>query len=209
MAIVAGVHTANEAEIVGDLRGVGQQFAEIHAALAVLLELPRAAEELAAGFVSKAVLDVAGVVHAVAALQLGLGVCEVHVARAAVHEEGNHRLGPGRKVRLLGLQIKPTLSARDVLGRAEQFLTLQQPRQRQAANAHGVAGKELAAGVGEVVHDCRMSKEQGPMSKKYPMTHDTNLGIGFWALVITPVSPSRFCPVDHRSGFVLGRRVCR
>ena len=151
MAVVAGMHASDHAEIVSDLCGVRQEFAEIHPALAVFLELPRAAKEFAAGFVGEAVLNVAAVIHAVATLQLGLGIGEVHVARAAVHEQGNHCLGPGRKVRLLGLQIKPPLGARNILGRAEQFFSLQQPRQRKTADAHGVAGEKLSA-VEKVVH---------------------------------------------------------
>jgi len=87
VAVVAGVHASDHAEIVGDLCGVRQQFAEVHTTLAVLLELPGAAEELAAGFVSKAVMDAAAVFHTVATLQLGFGVGEIHVAWAAVHEQ--------------------------------------------------------------------------------------------------------------------------
>ena len=145
------MHASDHAEIVSDLCGVRQEFAEIHPALAVFLELPRAAEKFAAGLVGEAVMDIAAIVHAVTALQLGLGIGEVHVARAAVHEQGNHCLGPGRKVRLLGLQIKPPLGARNILGRAEQFFSLQQPRQRKTTDAHGVAGEKLSA-VEKVVH---------------------------------------------------------
>ena len=147
MAVVAGVHAADEAEVIGNLRGVRQQLAEVHAALAVFLEFPRAAEEFAAGLVGEAVMDIAAIVHAVTALQLRLGIDEVHMTRAAVHEQRNHCLGLGREVRLLGLQVKAALPARDVLGCTEQFLPLQQPRQREAADTHRVAGEELAAGV--------------------------------------------------------------
>ena len=151
VAVVAGVHASDHAEIVSNLCGVGQEFAEIHPALAVFLELPRAAEKFAAGLVGKAVMDIAAIVHAVTALQFGLGIGEIHVAWAAVHEQGNHRLGPGHVMRLFGLKVKTALPARDVLGRAEQFLALQQPRQREAADTHRVADEKLAA-VEKVVH---------------------------------------------------------
>ena len=127
MAVVACVHAADEAKVVGNLRSVRQQLAEIHAALAMFFELPRATEKFAAGLIGEAILDAAAVIHAVAALQLRLGVSKVHVARAAVHEQGNHRFGAWREVRLLGLQVKPPLRARNVLGCAEQFFPLQQP----------------------------------------------------------------------------------
>ena len=158
MAVVAAVHAANHAEVVGDFRGVRQQLAEVHAALAVLFKFPRAAEELAAGLVGEAVIHAAAVVHAVKTLQLGLGIGEVHVARAAVHEKGNHGLRLGREMRRLGPEIKIALGARDVRRRGEQLVTIEQPRQRHAANAQGVAGQKLAAGVlGERILHARIS----------------------------------------------------
>ena len=74
VAVVPSVHASNQAEIVGNRGRVRQQFAEVHAALAVLFEFPRAAKQLAAGFVGEAVLHIVAVIRAVEAGQFRLGI---------------------------------------------------------------------------------------------------------------------------------------
>ena len=54
MAVVPGVHRADHADVVDDAGRVRQQLRDLGAALAVLGELPRAAEELLAGPVDEA-----------------------------------------------------------------------------------------------------------------------------------------------------------
>ena len=65
VAVVPGVHRADHADVVDDPGRVGQQLGDLGAALAVLGELPGAAEELLAGPVDEAEDDVAAVFGAV------------------------------------------------------------------------------------------------------------------------------------------------
>ena len=72
--VVPGVHRANHADVVDDPGRVGQKLRDLGAALAVLGELPRGAEELLARAVDKAERDLAVVLGAAAfRLSSGLG----------------------------------------------------------------------------------------------------------------------------------------
>ena len=64
VAVVPGVHRADDADVVDDPGRVRQQLGDLGAALAVLGELPRAAEQLLARPVDEAVVHVAAVVRA-------------------------------------------------------------------------------------------------------------------------------------------------
>ena len=86
-----GVHRANQADVVGHLAQVGHQLAQLHAALAMLREFPRAAKQLGAGFGDIVVLDVAREGLQVPLSQLGLGVEQIDMAGAALHEHRDHR----------------------------------------------------------------------------------------------------------------------
>ena len=154
VAVVSGVHAADHAKVIGDAGRVRQQLAEIHPALAVFLEFPRAAEQVAAGFVGEAVMHVAAVLLAVETRQFRLGIGEIHVARAAVHEERNHRLRLRSVVRLFWREVERLFSTRNRRRSGEQFVAVQQPAQRQAADAHRVVPEKPAAveGFARVVH---------------------------------------------------------
>ena len=65
VAVVPGVHRADHADVVDDPGRLGQQLGDLGAALAVLGELPGAAEELLARPVDEAEDDVAAVLGAV------------------------------------------------------------------------------------------------------------------------------------------------
>src|SRR4051812_7151929 len=83
-----------------------KQLGNIHPALAVLLEFPRAREKFPTGALDKAVIDFALVILTMAPGQFGLGVEKVNVTWPTVHEERDHRAGTGGKMRRFGFQIK-------------------------------------------------------------------------------------------------------
>ena len=97
------VHGAHHAKVVGHLRSVRQIIRENHAALAVLLELARAGEHRR-GRLDERELQVLR--HrrrqrlAVPFLQLRLRIEQIHLARAAFHEQEDDVLRLGREMRL-------------------------------------------------------------------------------------------------------------
>ena len=97
-----GMHGVDDAEIVDALSHVGKELADPAAGLAMALELEGRLHQalgLALG------LDVHGRgALAVVFLQQRLVVEGVHVGDAAVHQQVDHSLGPGGKVRRLGGQ---------------------------------------------------------------------------------------------------------
>jgi hypothetical protein len=61
VVVDAAVHRANQTNVVSDVAQCGEQFAQLHATLAAVMKLPRAAEQLRAGAGGIVVLDVARV----------------------------------------------------------------------------------------------------------------------------------------------------
>ena len=101
MIRVRGVQRADERELVHARRDVREQRADLGAALPVPRELPLRALEKNA-LVAGAVLDFGMVgldLLAVIAREGGLGIEGVHVRDAAGHEQKNHALGLGGKLR--------------------------------------------------------------------------------------------------------------
>ena len=94
MRLRVRLHGREHAEIVRPLCQMRQQLAHPLPALAVLLEFPRAAEQLAARL---AVLS--GERFAVVFLKLGFVIKRVEVRDAALHEEQDHALRLRRKMR--------------------------------------------------------------------------------------------------------------
>ena len=111
-----GNHRADHAELVGMGSELGEQFADFHAALAVLLELERrllqlpgeavAADEFAGGLqrVLPVVLHHVVDLLAVILRERRLGVEGVDLRGAALAEDLDHPLRPGGEVRLPGGQ---------------------------------------------------------------------------------------------------------
>ena len=92
MGAAFGVEGADEAEFVGVPGEVGEEFADPHAALAVLLEAERGAED-GAEFVFRAA-DVTAVEWLAGVLvECRFRVEEVDLAGAAPHEEEDDALG--------------------------------------------------------------------------------------------------------------------
>lgn len=139
----ARVHGTDERDVIDDVGEVRQQLADIHAALAVLLELPRAAHALAAGAGGIVVFHFAWEILAVVLGEFGLGIKQIHVARPALHEHGDHGLGLPKAMRHLGLQIK--MARADLLRAGEEVLVSQQRGQSDTADAVGGAVKNGAA----------------------------------------------------------------
>ena len=112
VAVVPGVHRADDGDVIDDAGNFGEQLRDLGAALAALFELERTAEEFFAGPVDEAEDDVAAVIGAAVLRQLGLGIEQVDVRRAAVHEERDHRVRFGGEVRGAGPQVERQVFAR-------------------------------------------------------------------------------------------------
>ena len=124
---------------------VRQQLADLGAALAVLLKLPRAGQHLGAGVGGVVVFDLAGEFLAVELVELGLGIEEIDLARAALHEHRDHRLRLRGVRRLLRQQIVMRSLERRLFRRAEQAILLQQPGEAKGAEVEAARGEEMAA----------------------------------------------------------------
>src|SRR4051812_455254 len=108
------------------------------------LERPGAGEQLRTGLTRVIVLDLAPEALAVATGQLGLGVEQVDMAGAPLHKQCDHGPGPGRggwRLWLQGINGTPESGLR---GRGPCAFLVQQPGQRQGADAHTLAGQEMA-----------------------------------------------------------------
>ena len=105
VAVVPGVHRTDEADVVGDPLKMGEQLADLRARLSAGAELPRAPQQPLARPVDEAVGDLAAIFHAVELLKLRLGIGEVHVGRAAMHEQRDHRRGPRLGMRGAGAEV--------------------------------------------------------------------------------------------------------
>ena len=123
---------------------LGEQLADLDAALAVLRELERRAHGRA-GLALGAQIA-AGQRLAVILVQQRLGIERVDLRRPAVHEQVHDLLGLAGKVRRLGRQrsaAPPAVAARRA---AQQPVGGQHAGQAQHAEAHAAAGEHLAAG---------------------------------------------------------------
>ena len=147
-----GVHRADQTDVVRDPPVVRQQLAEVHPAFAVLAELPRTGEQLAALLHCVVKVDLA-----VERLQMVFGefwlwIAEVHLAWTTLHKHRDH----GRRLRfvrrLTGLQVeRPLLQIR--LGRrGEQTVILEQRRKRKTADAERLLSEKVT--TCEVRHCC-------------------------------------------------------
>ena len=93
------VHRANDAALIDDLANVRQRFADLDPALPVWPELERRRHEAGRVWL---LVNLAGRLGVFVFLQRRLGVERVDMRRAAVHEQEDHPLGPGREVRSTG-----------------------------------------------------------------------------------------------------------
>ena len=139
------VHALYEAELVGDLGGVGHEVADPCAALAVLLEgFNRSEEELAVGIAGHGaealVADVAfrhrGIVEL---LEFGFVVPEVAVGGGAVLEEVDDALGLGGDLADVGGDLFVTLGCS-----GEAFFTKERG-EGCGTDAGGTLAEEVAA----------------------------------------------------------------
>ena len=141
-----GVHAADEAQLISHLAKAGHKFAEVHAGLAVLFELPFAGEHLAAGLRGVVVFNFFRKIASGPFVELGFGIADIHLARAALHEAGNHRLGLRLVMRLLGQQRVRGSGEVRLHRLSQKAFTLQQPSERHPTDSHRVLGKKMAPG---------------------------------------------------------------
>gem|GEM_PF-4369768 len=124
---------------------MGKQLAEIHPALTMLGELPGASKKLATLLDHIVEVDLTGEVLQVVLGQLRLGVTQVHVTRAPLHEHRDHRRRLRSVNRGTWLQVKNT-ALEQGLGRCSQetFL-LHQGCHCQSPEPECLLGKEITA----------------------------------------------------------------
>ena len=65
MSVRAGVHAANQTDIVNDLSSMRKQFGDLRSTLPMLPKLERASQQFLAGLIHEAECDIPGVVCAV------------------------------------------------------------------------------------------------------------------------------------------------
>ena len=97
-----GVHRADDRNVVGMGRGLGEDFADLQAALSVLLELERRGERRT-GFPLGRQVDRRRLTRVL--LERRFRIESVDVRRTAVQEEVDHPLHPAGKVGLLGADV--------------------------------------------------------------------------------------------------------
>ena len=144
-----GGHGADERDLIHHLAQVGQQLADLHAALPVLGKLPRRAEALRRSLCEVVILDLSGKFLPVIFGEHRLRIKEIHLRRPAHHEEGDHGLGTRLKMGLLRREVVPRL-ARDALRLhrgGEQAVLFQQRGERQRAEAIAIGMQEVTAGA--------------------------------------------------------------
>jgi hypothetical protein len=131
---IRAMQALDEAEVVDHLRHVGEELAHPSAALPVLTERPGAAQQVAGLGELHAWLGLRERL-AVVPLQERLVVEGVDLRRTAMHEEEDHALGAGRRVRQPGCersrpgwinQVRPTIGP----GAAAEQLLAEQTHQR-------------------------------------------------------------------------------
>ena len=100
-------HRIDQADVVGHLRKMGQRVRHPHAGLPMPLKLvlPPHDHTDVGGVAVPDLFDITGKRLAVILPQERLRIEEIHLARATVHEELDHRLRPGREMTVLRLQI--------------------------------------------------------------------------------------------------------
>ena len=137
-----GVHRAHETQVVHDGCGVRQRVGNVHPRLPVLVEFERRRQQkiLIARLVD---LDAIGMRLTGAPRQFGLGIEQIHLARTAVLNELNDRLGFGGKVRAPGGQIAVNLNFRGGLS-----VSLQKVRQNNTAETEAASLQQPAARKG-------------------------------------------------------------
>lgn len=132
MIIDAGMHGANEANVVGDFSQGGDEFAQFHSGLSVSGEFPGRAEEFRAGLGGIVVLDVSSEGLHVSFCEFGLGIEEVDLAGAPLHEHGDHGLCLRFARRGLGFEIECGAFEFGFCGSSGAAIAVQQPCEREA-----------------------------------------------------------------------------
>ena len=134
MIVHAGVHGADERDVVGHFAELRQQLAQLHAALAVRRKFPRRAKDLRRSLREVVVFDLAGKLLPIILREHRLRIEEIHLRRPAHHEQRDHRLRLRLKVRRLREQIVARRAVDMRLHRRrEQAVLLQQPGEREAS----------------------------------------------------------------------------
>ena len=95
-------HRADQRDVIDDAGRVRQQFGQLHAALPARMELVGRAEHVAGLFVEVNLQIATGIRLAVPTIQGGFAVEEIHLARPAMLEEADDRLGARRLLGWLG-----------------------------------------------------------------------------------------------------------
>ena len=106
MIVHAGVHRADQCDVVSDRAESRDQIGHLDSTLTAWLKLPEAWQHLRAGLRRVVILDLPGKRLASVFPQHRLGIGQIHMARATLHEQRDHRPGPWRMMRTLRGHIK-------------------------------------------------------------------------------------------------------
>ena len=123
---------------------MGKQLAEIHPALTMPGELPGTGKNLAALLDHVVKVDLTGEILHMVLGQLRLGVTQVHVTRAPLHEHRDHRRRLRPVNRRTWLKVKNTALQRGLGRCSQQTLLLHQGCHCQSAEPECLPGKEIA-----------------------------------------------------------------
>ena len=145
------VHGTDQRDVVDALGQVRQQLGDLHAALAGALELVGRGKQRAGVLAVRKMAKLSSLLGAVPArlCQRRLGIEQVHLAGAAVHEQMNDGFGLGRELRLLRRQIvnmrRAILFRKGGIGREK--ISPDQRGKRRAVQPVHQARKEIASCV--------------------------------------------------------------
>ena len=139
------VHRADHDDVIDDSRDVRQEFRYVRAAFSIILKLPRAAENLLTRAADVVVLHLAREVLAVHFRQGRLGVQQVDLAGAALHEKRDHRRRRRRIGGRLWFERVHLRLQRGFDRRRPRRVALQQPRKRHRRKAESAFLQQVTA----------------------------------------------------------------
>src|SRR5262245_11798473 len=138
------VHRANQRKVVGMLREIREQIRYLHPALPVLLELPERRHQPARRSHRRTDLADAGHRLALASQKHRLRIERIDLAHASVTEDRDHRLCPGREMRLPGRERRTRLR--------QQPVTAQEVEERDSRDPAAEPVQKLSSRTEILVH---------------------------------------------------------
>ena len=139
MVVAVAVARTEKCNVVDMSGRLLEELTDIHAAFTVFLKGEGRAGEVAFSTDLSRLYILAFKELTINLLQVGLGVKGVHLTGPTFHHQEDHGLGPGWKVRQLGIQWAGLIRYRG----GARLLVMQHPRQRNSTQANIRAQQEL------------------------------------------------------------------